>query len=164
MVPHRAAGVFAMMNWSNGWRLPSAWRSRSGAVCGVSMYPGPMPLHWMLYSPYSLAMFFVSIFRPPFAAAYALTVSRPSSLIMLQMLMIFPCPFSIIPGITALLTMNGAFRSTSTTCRNCAAVISHIGMRLMMPALFTRMSMTPTSWAICFTIACTASSSVTSHT
>ena len=48
---------------------------------------------------------------------------------MLQMLMIFPCPFSIIPGITALLTMNGAFRSTSTTCRNCAAVISHIGMR-----------------------------------
>ena len=23
-VPHLAAGVFAMMNWSNGWREPSA--------------------------------------------------------------------------------------------------------------------------------------------
>ena len=37
VVPQRAAGVLETMNWSNGWRLPSGWRSRSGAVCGVSM-------------------------------------------------------------------------------------------------------------------------------
>ena len=39
----------------------------------------------MLCSPYSDAIFFVSIFNPPFAAAYADTVSRPSSLIIEQM-------------------------------------------------------------------------------
>ena len=32
VVPHRSAGVFATMNESNGWRRPSASRSRSGAV------------------------------------------------------------------------------------------------------------------------------------
>ena len=44
-VPHLAAGVFAMMNWSNGCLEPSGWISRSGAVCGVAIYPGPIPLH-----------------------------------------------------------------------------------------------------------------------
>ena len=78
--------------------------------------------------------------------------------------MILPWPLRIIEGMTALETMNGAFRSTSTTWRNCSAVISHIGMRLMMPALLTRMSITPTSRSIWATSACTAASSVTSHT
>ena len=64
-----------------------------------------MPLHWMLYSPYSEQMLRVSILSPPFAAAYAETVSRPSSLIMEQMLMILPWPFFIMPGMTALETM-----------------------------------------------------------
>ena len=118
----------------------------------------------MLYSPYSEQMFFVSIFSPPFAAAYADTVSRPSSLIIEQMLMIFPCPFSFIPGITALETMNGAFRSTSMTFLNSSASISSIGFLMMIPALFTRISMIPTSSLILATIAFTCASSVTSHT
>ena len=78
--------------------------------------------------------------------------------------MILPPPFLIMAGITALLTINGAFRSTSMTWRKSMADISTMGMRLMMPALFTRMSMTPTSCSIRATTACTASSSVTSHT
>ena len=57
-----------------------------------------------------------------------------------------------------------AFKSTSITCLNSAALISHIGIRLMIPALFTRISITPTSFSICATNAFTASSSVTSHT
>ena len=43
--------------------------SRRGAVCSVAIYPGPMPLHCMLCSPYSEQMLRVSILRPPFAAA-----------------------------------------------------------------------------------------------
>ena len=45
-----------------------------------------------------------------------------------------------------------------------AALISVIGMRLMMPALFTRISMTPTSSSICLTRDCTAASTGTSQT
>ena len=37
LCPHLAAGVFAMMNWSNGCLEPSGWISRSGAVCGVAI-------------------------------------------------------------------------------------------------------------------------------
>ena len=58
-----------MMKLSKGWRLPSGWGWRRGAVCGVAIYPGPMPLHWILYLPYSAQIFRVSIFSPPFAAA-----------------------------------------------------------------------------------------------
>ena len=127
----------------------------SGAVCGVSMYPGPIPLHWMLYAPYSDAIFLVSILRPPLAAAYALTVSLPSSDIIEQMLMIFPCPCLIIPGMTAFETMKGALRSTSITLRKSAAAISSIGILLMIPALFTRISIFPRSLMICSVVACT---------
>ena len=77
--------------------------------------------------------------------------------------MIFPWPFLIIPGMTAFATMNGAFRSMSTTWRKSSALISSIGMRLMMPALFTRMSITPTSSSIFATISLTSSSFVTSQ-
>ena len=118
----------------------------------------------MLYWPYSEQIFLVSIFRPPLAEAYADTVSRPSSDIMEQMLMILPWPFLIMEGITALDTIKGAFKSTSMTWRNCSAVISVMGIRLMIPALFTRISMTPTSASIRATMAFTASSLVTSHT
>ena len=52
-------------------------------------------------SPYSEHIFFVSIFNPPLAAAYADTVSRPSSDIIEQILMILPCPFLIMEGMTA---------------------------------------------------------------
>ena len=80
------------------------------------------------------------------------------------MLMILPCPFLIIEGITALETMNGAFKSTSTTFLKSLALISTIGILLIMPALLTRISMTPTSSSIFLTKAFTASSSVTSQT
>ena len=106
----------------------------------------------------------VSIFRPPLAAAYAETVSRPSSDIIEQMLMILPSRRSIISGRTAEATMNGATRSTSMTAWNSERFISCIGMRLMMPALFTRMSIWPTSSWIFSTRAFTSSSLVTSHT
>ena len=118
----------------------------------------------MLYSPYSEQILRVSIFRPPLAAAYADTVSRPNSDIIEQMLMILPARFSIIAGKTALETMNGAFKSMSITLRKSAASISCIGTRRMIPALLTRISTVPTSFAIVATIACTAGSSVTSHT
>ena len=36
-LPQRPAGVFDIINWSNGWRLPSGWISRNGAVWGVAM-------------------------------------------------------------------------------------------------------------------------------
>ena len=78
--------------------------------------------------------------------------------------MILPPPCWIMSGMTALETMKGAFRSTSMTWRNWAAVISHMGMRLMMPALLTRMLMWPTSSVTCLMKALTASSSVTSQT
>ena len=123
-----------------------------------------MPLHWILYSPYSEAMFFVSIFKPPFAAAYADTVSLPSSDIMEQILMIFPAFFFIMPGMTAFAMMKGAFRSTSTTLRNASTSISCIGILLIIPALFTRISMTPIFSSMSATIFFTASSSVTSQT
>ena len=45
-----------------------------------------------------------------------------------------------------------------------AALISVMGMRLMIPALLTRMLMWPTSSVICLTMALTASSLVTSQT
>ena len=106
----------------------------------------------------------VSIFNPPFAAAYALTVSRPNSLIIEQILMIFPCPFLIIPGMTALETIKGAFKSTSITCRKSLALISNIGIRLMMPALFTKISIKPTSSSTFLMKSVTDSSSVTSQT
>jgi len=80
------------------------------------------------------------------------------------MLMILPLPFLIIEGMTAFETMNGPLRSMSITWRNSAAVISTIGMRLMMPALLTRMSTMPTSFSICATMAFTCSSLVTSQT
>ena len=78
--------------------------------------------------------------------------------------MILPAPFLIIPGITAFDTMNGAFRSTSITWRNSAALISTIGMRLMIPALFTRISTEPSSFSILATSSFTCSSLVTSQT
>ena len=102
----------------------------------------------MLYLPYSEQIFLVSIFRPPFAEAYADTVSRPSSDIMEQILMILPCPFLIMDGITALDTIKGPFKSISITWRNWAAVISVMGILLMIPALFTRISIIPTSPSI----------------
>ena len=39
------AGVFAQINLSNGCFEPSACGSLNGAVCGVAIYPGPIPLH-----------------------------------------------------------------------------------------------------------------------
>ena len=78
--------------------------------------------------------------------------------------MILPPPRSIIPGITALDTMNGALRSTSMTWRKSEAFISVMGTRLMMPALFTRMSIGATSDSMVLTASATASSSVTSKT
>jgi len=42
--------------------------------------------------------------------------------------------------------------STSMTWRNCSALISSIGMRLMIPALLTRISITPTSASIFWSI------------
>ena len=78
--------------------------------------------------------------------------------------MILPWPFLIIDGMTAFETMNGPLRSMSITWRKSAALISVIGMRLMMPALLTRMSITPTSFSICATMALTCSSFVTSQT
>ena len=85
IVPQRLAGVLDMMNELNG--LPGV---RRGAVCGVAIYQGPIPSHWRLLEPYSEQILRVNIFSPPFAAAYADTVSRPSSLIIEQMLMILP--------------------------------------------------------------------------
>jgi hypothetical protein len=38
-LPHRAAGVFAMINWSKGSRDPPGYFSRNSAVWGVSIYP-----------------------------------------------------------------------------------------------------------------------------
>ena len=78
--------------------------------------------------------------------------------------MILPPPFLIMEGMTALDTMKGAFRSTSMTWRKSLADISSMGMRLMMPALLTRMSMTPTSASTLDTSSFTASSLVTSQT
>ena len=92
------------------------------------------------------------------------TVSLPSSDIIEQMLIILPPPFLIIDGITALEQINGATRSTSTTCLNSEACISHIGILLIMPALLTKISITPTSFSICETADKTAFSSVTSKT
>ena len=48
-------------------------------------------------------------------------------------------------------TIKGAFKSTSITWRNSAADISHMGILLMIPALFTRISITPTSCSMRFT-------------
>ena len=117
----------------------------------------------MLCSPNSEQMLRVSIFSPPFAAAYAETVSRPSSLIIEQILIIFPCPFFIIPGMTAFDTIKGALRSISITLRKSSTDISVIGIRLMIPALLTSMSMVPSSFSMSATIAFTCSSSVTSQ-
>lgn len=36
-VPQRPAGVLAQMKVSKGWRLPSGWISRRGAVWAVAM-------------------------------------------------------------------------------------------------------------------------------
>ena len=78
--------------------------------------------------------------------------------------MILPWPFLIMDGITALATMKGAFKSTSITWRKSFALISIMGILLMMPALLTRISITPTSSSIFATIAFTASSSQTLQT
>ena len=57
--------------------------------------------------------------------------------------MILPWPFFSIPGMTALAQTKGPIRSMSTTCRKSSTDISVMGMRLMMPALLTRMSTPP---------------------
>ena len=44
-VPHLFAGVFASIKESKGCLLPSGCILRSGAVCEVAIYPGPIPLH-----------------------------------------------------------------------------------------------------------------------
>ena len=134
VVPHRAAGVFAMMNWSNGWRLPSAWRSpqrRRLRRLDVSR-PDAVALDVVF------AVLAGNVLRQHLQAALCSRIRAhrlaPQLAHHAADVDDLSVSFSIIPGITALLTMNGV-RVTSTTCRNCAAVISHIGMRLMMPAL-----------------------------
>ena len=68
-----------------------------------------------------------------------------------------------MPGMTAFDTMKGALRSMSTTWRNSSTDISVMGMRLMMPALLTSMSITPSSFSMSATMAFTSSSLVTSQ-
>ena len=77
--------------------------------------------------------------------------------------MILPCPFAIMPGMTAFDTMNGDTTSMSSTSLYSATVISVMGMRRMIPALFTKMSIVPRSQAICATVAATCASSQTSQ-
>ena len=60
--------------------------------------------------------------------------------------------------------IKGAFRSTSMTFLNSSALMSHIGILLIMPALLTKISIMPISASIFFTNAPTAFSSVTSQT
>tara|TARA_B110000091_G_C13802387_1_gene470850 strand:- start:1066 stop:1821 length:756 start_codon:yes stop_codon:yes gene_type:complete len=94
----------------------------------------------------------------------ALTVSLPNSLIIEQMLMIFPPPLLIIPFATFLETIKGPTKSTSITALKSSTSMSTIGVLLMIPALFTKISIAPTSFSI-FSIASTTSfSSVTSNT
>ena len=69
-----------------------------------------------------------------------------------------------MPGSTALAVMNGPIRSIFTTCAKSAVSISVIGIRLIMPALFTRISTVPNRCSILDTISFTAASSVTSQT
>ena len=122
-----AAGVFAMMNWSNGWRLPVrlAFRSKPSAAsrcilarCRCTGCCIQAVFRWQCSSSASSGRPLRRRIRAhrlaPQLAHHAADVDDPS------------VSLSIIPGITALSTMNGAFRSTSTTCRNWAAVISHM--------------------------------------
>lgn len=53
---------------------------------------------------------------------YNKAVSLPSSLIIEQILIILPCPFLIIEGMTALDTINGALRSMSALFKKDFAV------------------------------------------
>ena len=78
--------------------------------------------------------------------------------------MILPARLSIMAGSTALEQLKAPTTWTFSTFSKSSVLVSSMGLRWMMPALFTRMSTGPTSAAILSTIAWTASQSVTSAT
>ena len=76
--------------------------------------------------------------------------------------MILPARFWIMSGSTALEQLNAPTMWTSSTFLKSSVSVSSMGLRWMMPALFTRISTGPTSCLIRATMACTAAQSVTS--
>src|SRR5712691_13375184 len=101
----------------------------------------------------------VSIFSAPFDDVYAPIVSRPISLVAEQMLTILPRPRSIICGATARATRNALVTFAVITCSHSASENRSSEWRSWMPALLTRMSISP----IAETPSATACSSVTSN-
>ena len=77
--------------------------------------------------------------------------------------MIFPPPRVIIPFATFLETIKGPVKSTFTTASKSATSISIIGVLLIIPALFIKISIGPTSDSILLIASITAFSSVTSN-
>ena len=78
------------------------------------------------------------------------------------MLTILPRERAIIPRATACVTKNTESRLVAMISRQSASAKSTIGARLVMPALFTRMSIGPMSFSICATDASTVCFLVTS--
>ena len=115
----------------------------------------------MLCFAHSVAIFWVNIFKPPFAAAYAPTVFLPNSLIIEQILIILPCFFAIMVFTTCFDTMNGLTKSTLITSLKSSTSISSKEVRLIIPALFTSISIEPTLLWMSFIALITSSSFVT---
>ena len=108
-------------------------------------------------------MFFVSIFSPPLAAAYAPTLCLPTSLIIEHMFIILPHLLCLTMLFTTLFDIiKGPVTSILRTSSKSLTSISRRGVLLIIPALLTSMSIIPTSFSILVICSSTAFSSVTS--
>src|SRR6266850_6911568 len=86
----------------------------------------------------------VSIFTAPLLATYGAIVGRPSSDITEQILTILPRDRAIMRRATDCVTKNTESRLVAMICRQSLSGKSVNAMRLVMPALFTRISIGPT--------------------
>src|SRR5258708_6748058 len=137
-LPQRPAGVRARTRSCRPSTCLRALRVRA-----VSIQPGSTALTWMLSFAHAVAMARLSCTMPPLLAAYGAVNEAPKIDIIEPILITLPPPARRISGYAAWLNRKALVRLVSITACHSAAVYSCGCLRILLPALLTRMSSRP---------------------